>query len=44
MFAQDELAETEKLVTLGKMYGFLKYYHPEVGEGVSLQTMFTSLV
>ena len=33
IFAQNEFNETKKLVTLGKMYGFLKYYHPEVGTG-----------
>ncbi len=32
-YAQNKFTETKKLVTLGKMYGFLKYYHPEVGAG-----------
>jgi len=31
--AQQEISETEKLASLGKIYGFLKYYHPEVGKG-----------
>lgn len=31
--AQKTISETEKLVSLGKIYGFLKYYHPEVGKG-----------
>ncbi|WP_127845823.1 S41 family peptidase [Psychroflexus aestuariivivens] len=31
--AQQKISETEKLVSLGKIYGFLKYYHPEVGKG-----------
>lgn len=31
--AQQTISETEKLVSLGKIYGFLKYYHPEVGKG-----------
>jgi len=31
--AQDKLTETDKLVTTGKIWGFLKYYHPEVGKG-----------
>ncbi len=31
--AQQTITDTEKLVSLGKMYGFLKYYHPEVGQG-----------
>lgn len=33
IIAQHKLTETEKLASLGKMYGFLKYYHPEVGQG-----------
>jgi C-terminal processing protease CtpA/Prc len=33
IIAQNKLTETEKLASLGKMYGFLKYYHPEVGKG-----------
>lgn len=32
-FAQKTISETEKLASLGKIYGFLKYYHPEVGKG-----------
>ncbi|RZK17276.1 MAG: hypothetical protein EOO43_13655 [Flavobacterium sp.] len=28
-----QLTETEKLATLGKLYGYLKYYHPEVASG-----------
>lgn len=31
--AQDKLSETEKLVSLARVYGFLKYYHPEVAKG-----------
>ena len=31
--AQQTISETEKLASLGKMYGFLKYYHPEVAKG-----------
>ena len=31
--AQQAISETEKLVSIGKIYGFLKYYHPEVGKG-----------
>ena len=31
--AQRAISETEKLTSLGKIYGFLKYYHPEVGKG-----------
>lgn len=31
--AQQTISETEKLASLGKMYGYLKYYHPEVGKG-----------
>ncbi|TVZ15487.1 S41 family peptidase [Maribacter sp. MAR_2009_72] len=27
------ISETEKIASLGKIYGFLKYYHPEVGKG-----------
>lgn len=32
-FAQQKLSETEKLASLAKVYGFLKYYHPEVSKG-----------
>lgn len=28
-----KLTDTEKLATLSKLYGFLKYYHPEVASG-----------
>ena len=31
--AQQTISETEKLASLGKIYGFLKYYHPKVGKG-----------
>lgn len=31
--AQNKLTETEKLTSLAKIHGFLKYYHPEVGKG-----------
>lgn len=31
--AQQKISDTEKLITIGKIYGFLKYYHPEVGNG-----------
>jgi C-terminal processing protease CtpA/Prc len=31
--AQHTISETEKLTSFGKIYGFLKYYHPEVGKG-----------
>ena len=33
IFAQNELTETEKLATTAKIWGFLKYYHPEVANG-----------
>lgn len=33
VFAQKKLSETEKLVTTAKIWGFLKYYHPEVAQG-----------
>ena len=32
-FAQTELSETDKLVQLAKVWGFLKYYHPQVSKG-----------
>ncbi|MBC7000812.1 hypothetical protein [Cytophaga sp. FL35] len=32
-FTQIKLTETEKLATTAKIWGFLKYYHPEVAEG-----------
>lgn len=31
--AQKTIGETEKLASLGKVYGFLKYYHPRVAKG-----------
>jgi len=31
--AQKSISETEKLASIGKIYGFLKYYHPEVAKG-----------
>lgn len=31
--AQKPFSKTKKLATLGKLYGFLKYYHPEVAKG-----------
>lgn len=31
--AQNGLTATEKLASFGKIYGFLKYYHPEVSKG-----------
>src|SRR5690606_18511190 len=30
LFAQNELNETEKLASFAKVWGFLKYYHPNV--------------
>ncbi len=33
IFAQNELNEIEKLATTAKVWGFLKYYHPEVADG-----------
>ena len=33
LIAQQKISDTEKLVTICKIYGFLKYYHPEVGKG-----------
>lgn len=33
IFAQNEFAETEKLAITAKVWGFLKYYHPEVADG-----------
>ncbi|WP_300567929.1 S41 family peptidase [Flavobacterium sp.] len=32
-FAQEKLSETEKLASTAKIWGFLKYYHPEVADG-----------
>lgn len=31
--AQQSISQTEKLASLAKVYGFLKYYHPEVAKG-----------
>ncbi|SFE83328.1 S41 family peptidase [Flavobacterium xueshanense] len=33
LIAQQRISDTEKLASIGKIYGFLKYYHPEVGKG-----------
>ena len=33
LIAQQEISDTKKLATIAKIYGFLKYYHPEVGKG-----------
>ena len=33
LIAQQKILDTEKLASIGKIYGFLKYYHPEVGKG-----------
>ena len=33
IIAQKKLTETEKLVATAKVWGFLKYYHPQVAEG-----------
>ena len=33
IFAQNRLTETEKLTATAKIWGFLKYYHPEVANG-----------
>ena len=32
-FAQDSVTETDKLSATAKVWGFLKYFHPEVAEG-----------
>ena len=32
-FGQHAISDTEKLASLAKLYGFLKYYHPEVAQG-----------
>jgi len=34
LFAQNKLTETKKLATTAKVWGFLKYYHPEVANGI----------
>ncbi|WP_121666188.1 S41 family peptidase [Mesonia aquimarina] len=31
--AQQNISNNEKLASLGKIYGYLKYYHPEVAKG-----------
>ena len=33
LIAQQKISVTEKLASIGKIYGFLKFYHPEVGKG-----------
>lgn len=33
IFAKNELTETEKIAATAKVWGFLKYYHPEVANG-----------
>ncbi|MBC2846555.1 S41 family peptidase [Winogradskyella flava] len=33
LIAQKSITEIERLASLGKIYGFLKYYHPEVAKG-----------
>lgn len=33
LIAQQKISDTEKLASIGKIYGFLKYYHPKVGKG-----------
>tara|TARA_R110002051_G_scaffold28268_1_gene67421 strand:- start:50 stop:1705 length:1656 start_codon:yes stop_codon:yes gene_type:complete len=33
IIAQNKLTKTEKLATTAKVWGFLKYYHPEVADG-----------
>jgi hypothetical protein len=33
IIAQNEFTETEKLVSTSRIWGFLKYYHPEVAKG-----------
>ncbi len=32
-FAQNKLSETEKIAATSKVWGFLKYYHPQVADG-----------
>jgi C-terminal processing protease CtpA/Prc len=32
-FAQEKLSETQKLAATAKIWGFLKYYHPNVADG-----------
>lgn len=33
LFSQKKLSETEKLESVAKVWGFLKYYHPEIADG-----------
>ena len=33
VFSKDQISETEKLALTGKIWGFLKYYHPNVAAG-----------
>jgi len=33
MFSQKQLSENQKLVSVAKIWGFLKYYHPEIANG-----------
>lgn len=33
VFVKDQISETEKLALTGKIWGFLKYYHPNVADG-----------
>lgn len=33
IFAQDKISESEKLISTAKVWGFLKYYHPNVADG-----------
>lgn len=33
IFSQEKLSANQKLETLGKVWGFLKYYHPNVAKG-----------
>ncbi|WP_417860661.1 S41 family peptidase [Winogradskyella sediminis] len=33
MTAQQTISQTDRLVSFGKIYGFLKYYHPHVAKG-----------
>ena len=34
LFAKNEFTEEQKLATTAKVWGFLKYYHPEVASGI----------
>ena len=33
LFSQNELSENDKIYAVGKVWGFLKYYHPQVAKG-----------